>query len=311
MKQHIEFVQQLVAGGGPEPSEYETFTSWVHRVATEYRIGELDQRDLESLRHAFGAALSTRTVQGFALAKPHGYPGDFELMEKLYLRCTSQDPRLKKWDEHLHAQSAPKAVRNRKTFFKQLLTGLVASNDRREPLRVLNVASGPARDVFEFLSESDGRVVFNCVEWDPNAIAYARQLCAAYLDNVAFTQKNALRFRPQRRYQLVWSGGLFDYFEDRAFKFLLRRLITCLDETGELVIGNCSKQNPTRDQMEVLTDWHLHYRSPHRLVRLAQECGVDRGDIHISREPEGVFWFLHIKNGAEFIPFDLLTEAEG
>ena len=63
---------------------------------------------------------------------------------------------------------------------------------------------------------------------------------------MSFVQRNALRFRPQRTYDLVWSAGLFDYFEDALFVTTLSRLLKATAADGELVVGNFSTQNPSR-----------------------------------------------------------------
>jgi extracellular factor (EF) 3-hydroxypalmitic acid methyl ester biosynthesis protein len=305
MKSHLDFVDQMVSKGGPEPFEYGLFTEWVRCVADDVRESRLAERDVNVLRSAFGEALSTATVQGFALCKPHGYAGDYEIIEKIYQKSISTAAHLRNWDLFIHVQSAPRAVRNRKRYFKRLLRCLEALYEQRDALRVLNVASGPARDVYEFLRDNHGNIHFDCVEQDEDAIDYATNLCASLLDRVTFIQVNALRMRTKRRYQLIWSAGLFDYFNDKVFKFMLKRLLTFLDEGGELVIGNCSERNPTRDHMEILCDWHIFHRSAGKLAQLARECGAAEGDIYVDQESEGVNLFLHVKRGDEFISFGI------
>src|SRR5690606_42024619 len=49
----------------------------------------------------------------------------------------------------------------------------------RSPLHVLNVASGPARDLREFfLNHPGAEVQFDCVDMDAHAVDYASRLCA-------------------------------------------------------------------------------------------------------------------------------------
>jgi SAM-dependent methyltransferase len=243
-------------------------------------------------------------MQGYALQKPHGYAGDYEMIDKVYQYHMCRDPYLVNWDRYAHAQSTPIAVRNRKEYFKRMLSRLAVDKQGVGPLHVLNVASGPARDVFEFLCEQNGKrvanVTFDCIDLDLDAIGYARELCADFQEQLNFINGNALRFRTDTRYHLIWSGGLFDYFRDRTFKCLLKRLLTFLDEDGELVIGNIAEGNPTRDYLEIVTDWFMYYRTAEDLVSLAMECGVRREDLRISKEALGAIWFLHIKRGSEF-----------
>ena len=112
--------------------------------------------------------------------------------------------------------------------------------------------------------------------------------------------QNAFKFRTKERYRLIWTAGIFDYFDDDTFVRLLERYLCFLDEDRELVIGNFSPNNPTRNYMEIVGDWHLNHRSADRLISLAKACGVDPKNIRIGQEPEGVNLFLHIKAGKEF-----------
>lgn len=304
MDQHIAYVEKLVDHGGPNPSEYDAFRLWLQQVAREYRSDMLSDDELDRLRCAFGKALTPRTLQGFSFTKPHGHAGDFEIIDRLYTKYTTDDPDLKKWDIFFQAQRAPEAVRNRKTYFLELVTCLQKTFPRKTSLPVLNVASGPARDVFEFFDACgrDHAVYFDCVDNDANAIEYAMELCAPHLDRIRFQETNALRFRARRDYQLVWSAGLFDYLGDKGFTFLLKRMIDSLRDDGELVIGNFSPRNPTRDYMEIIGDWHLYHRTEDELMELATSCGIAEEDVRVGSEPEGVNLFLHVKRGECFLP---------
>ncbi|MEZ4861156.1 MAG: class I SAM-dependent methyltransferase [Caldilineaceae bacterium] len=302
MQDHIEFIRQLVAQGGPALSDYEVFNDWLHVVARKVRDHELSQHDIQEIRTAFGYALSEETIQGFGYKKPHGYPGDYEMLEKLYLEHVSSDASLANWDNFFHWQRCVIAVRNRKQFFICLLKCLEHSSCS-EQMQVLDLASGPARCECEFLrNDSTGKTFFDCVDFDGDAIAYAKNLCREHLERINFYNANVFRFKTRNRYQLIWSAGLFDYFDDKQFKFLLKRLVTLLDIEGELVIGNFSPDNPTRDYMEIVGDWYLYYRTQNDLMTLAQDCGISATDIRITQEPEEIILFLHIKRGNNFIP---------
>jgi len=169
--------------------------------------------------------------------------------------------------------------------------------------RILNVASGPARDLFDFFSaKNNSTMFFDNVEFDPLAISYAKNLCKEFLENIEFLHTNAFDFTTDKKYQLIWSAGLFDYLNDKKFIFLLNHLTPLLENDGELVVGNFSNDNPTRAYMELIGDWQLQHRSADQLVSLAKACNFKDSDIRIGREPEGVNLFLHLKRGKDFIP---------
>ncbi|MBM3881625.1 MAG: hypothetical protein FJ387_18190 [Verrucomicrobia bacterium] len=148
MEEHRNFVERLVQKGGPDENDYSDFDTWLARLHPLASDGTVSPPELTAIRSMFGAALSPATMQGFALAKPHGYAGDYEVIDRIYQQYISPDPHLANWDRYYHHQAAPQAVRNRKHYFHKLLD----HHASRQPLRVLNIASGPGRCMFEWLS---------------------------------------------------------------------------------------------------------------------------------------------------------------
>ena len=293
LERHFQFIDTLVTQGGPDESDYELFGAWLDEIGGLAEKGELSRDEITELQNRFGEASSPATLQGFSFLKPHGYAGDYEIIDKLYRRHINPEKHLANWDRYFHTLPAVNAVRNRKTYFHELLDRRVAHSSGA--LKVLNIASGPGRDIYEYLSiHHDENIQFHCVDHDPNAISYAGALCANYTGNVIFTHGNAVRFKPEPRYNLVWSAGLFDYFDDRLFVFVLKRLCSGLLPGGEAVIGNFSPCNPTRHYMRLM-DWVLHYRDAGQLVDLAERCGIRREQISIGKEPEHINLFLHVR----------------
>ena len=232
------------------------------------------------------------------LLKSHGYAGDFEIIDAIYTQRTAADLNQRRWDEYFHAQAAPRAVRNRKKYFQITATNAVVTATRLGGCapRNLNVASGPGRDMMEWLTDHPvAPARFDCVELDANAIAYASELCAKHLDRIRFHRANALRFHPKDNYHLDWSSGLFDYLSDSLFVRLLRRLLNHTLPGGEVVIGNFGSYNPSRPYMELLGDWNLIHRGSEHLRELAMEAGATEQDITIGREPACVNLFLHVR----------------
>lgn len=292
-EQHLSQVAALVSRHGPEPHEYVALNEWFLEVHQQAAAGVFTPDELLALRQAFGDAMSAGTLQGFVCVKPHGYAGDFEIIDRIYRQHVSTDPKLTRWDRYFHTHAGPKAVRNRKDYFHGLLEQKLRMQDDR-PLEVLVVGSGPGRDLREFLTaHPDARVNFECLDIDPRAIAHARELNREFADRVTFRQQNALRFRPSKTYDLVWAAGLFDYFSDRLFQMLVRRLIGAVAPGGELVIGNFSTANPSRAYME-FGEWHLQHRTAEALQELALGCGVTPDAVRVGSEPEGVNLFLHL-----------------
>lgn len=295
MEHHANFIRALVECGGPTPKDYDAFNAWLQLVASEIEAGTLTQRQFDGLLSQHENVFDIRTMQGFARRKPHGYAGDFEIIDRIYCAHTAADPSLANWDRYFHAQHAPKAVRNRKSYFINLVSALERLH-HGPTFHVLNLGSGPARDIFEYIgAQPHTRGFFTCLEQDQRAIDYGQQLCHSYLHRIKFHRVNVFRFRTNRHYDLVWSAGLFDYLSDKAFRALLMRLFARVEKGGQLIIGNFAPDNPTKNYMELIGDWQLSYRSADQLISLARSCGISASTINVRQEPEGVNLFLHIK----------------
>ncbi|WP_395055366.1 methyltransferase domain-containing protein [Polaromonas sp.] len=291
-------IQRLCRARGPQPHEYGTLYDYSAHLQEQLRAGVIGKLEIAALRDAFGPAMGAGTVQGRAWLKAHGYAGDYQIIDDIYTQRVSEDPMLRGWDEFFHAGLAPQAVRNRKGYFKQLLSRYVVKHTGPGPLRVLNVASGPCRDVAEYFEQSHSAPVhITCLDQDANAIAHARRLCRPFADSVDFVQGNALKFSSERKYDLIWSAGLFDYFNDEWFVTALKRLARALTPGGSLVVGNFSPSNPQRAYMEVFGEWVLHHRSTEQLLALAERAGLH--DAVIGQEPLGINLFIHAHAGAQ------------
>lgn len=286
-----EFLQRLDRFG-PAQGDYEPFSDLLART---FERGPDAKDEIDEIRSSLVESLDLDTLQGFALRKPHGYSGDFEIIDHIYLERHAQEPRCRRWDQYFHAQAATRAVRNRKSYFHRLLAQL---NERESGLiRVLNVASGPCRCLHQWLSSHpDSKIHFDCIDNDQGALQYAGALNAEYLDRITFTYGNAIKAELTHRYHLIWVAGLCDYFSDSRTESLIRRLSGALVAGGELVLGNFGDFNPSRPYMEIVGDWKLTHRSARILLWLARNAGVDVVNAKIGAEQEGVNLFLHVIN---------------
>lgn len=248
-----------------------------------------------SFRQKAPSFSTTQTMHGFVCVRPHGYAGDFEIIDRIYQHHISEDAAHAAWDHFFHAGDAAMAVRARKAYCVQLFNRLA---DRAGgEAEILNVASGPCRDVLEFKSQGAAPaelVRVHCVDMDENALSYSAGLLEAYRDSVTFARRNVLRARFEARYDLVWSAGLFDYFDDRVFISVLTRLYEAVRPGGELVVGNFSPRLTSRSYME-FGDWRLNYRDEALLRHLAEDAGMPAAAIDVDSEATGVNLFLRVR----------------
>lgn len=293
LKQPIAFLQKIMHQGGPETSEYEELAMVVNQLYDEYKAGHFSQIDLQILQQSFGPACLRETLHGHSISKPYGYAGDFMIIDKIYREHVTPDKRFEKWDQLWHSLAATQAVRNRKAYFKQVMTNRLTGRNTTD---LLNVASGPARDLSELYAMiQPGRLNTVCIEADERAIGYAQELTRDYENQIRFIQKNIFRYEADTMFDITWSAGLFDYFTDAIFVKMLRKFVGWTKPGGEIIIGNFNSYNPSRSFMEFFGDWYLHHRSATKLVDLALEAGIAKRNICVEQECEGVNLFLHVR----------------
>ena len=280
-----KFLYKLVKKGGPEPSEYLEFTAIVNN---------LEDQELENFREAIKESLNENTLIGHGYVKPFGYPGDFTIIHNIYRQYVNPNKKYTNWDQFFQDQAGAHAVRNRKDYFLKRCAEV--EKQEGDVKRVLILGSGPATDVNEYLSKNPGsKIKFDLVDFDQNAIDFARKQNKGFLNSIEYFKINVLRFKPYQWYDLIWSAGLFDYFKDKHFVYMINKYYKYLAGGGEFIIGNFSPSNPTRRLMEVLSDWYLVHRSKYDLVRMALEADAKEDQVDVDMEELGVNLFLRIR----------------
>jgi SAM-dependent methyltransferase len=279
------FLTYLIKNGGPELHEYEEFN---------FIVKTLDPENLHEFREVINPILNVNTLIGRSYVKPFGYPGDFYLIDHIYSNHVNGDKKYRNWDIYYQNQEGTMAVRNRKDYFINQCINLAHKKNGEK--RVLILGSGPATDVNEFLNMyTENDIRFDLVDFDQNAIDYSSHKNKKFEKLISYHKVNVLRFEPYMRYDLIWSAGLFDYFKDKHFVFLVKKYLNYLAEGGEFVIGNFSTENPSQILMEVVSEWYLNYRSREDLVRIAGEAGLLNGNVFVDAEALGVNLFLNIQ----------------
>lgn len=280
-----KFLNALVPKGGPEPHEYKEFTAI---------INNLEDSELDIFREIIKDSLNENTLIGHGFVKPYGYPGDFTIIHNIYRQYVNPDKKYTNWDRFFQDQAGAHAVRNRKDYFLRRCAEVEKSEDKDK--RVLILGCGPATDVNEYLHDNpDSKIRFDLVDFDQHAIDFAKAQNAEFASNIEYFKINVLRFKPYQWYNLIWSAGLFDYFKDKHFVYMVNKYYKYLVDGGEFIIGNFSNSNPTRRLMEVLSDWYLVHRSKYDLVRMALEAQASEELVNVDMEELGVNLFLRIK----------------
>lgn len=279
-------IEKLFAKNGPDPDEYQTIFQL---------IDSLDTADITYFRELMQPILNPNTIIGFSFTKPFGYNGDFFIIEKIYQQYINPNEKYIKWDTFFHTFPAAIAVINRKTLAKEVLTQLNGSSNN-DNKNVLILGSGPVTEVYEYFQQNpENRLIFDLLDLDNRSIAYAKNKHRQNLSCMTFRNQNVIRYTPETKYDLIWSAGLFDYFKDKHFVYLIKRYYEFVKEGGEMIIGNFNMENPSRKIMEVLGDWFLYHRYEGELIEFAVRAGISKENIEVIKEPLGINLFLKLK----------------
>lgn len=118
-------------------------------------------------------------------------------------------------------------------------------------------------------------------------IDFIHQNLQEYLRAAAAEKKAA-------QYDLIYSFGLFDYFEKAVAKVIIHSLLPLLKPGGKLMIANISlENNHYRSFMEFGMDWFVVYRSREELAALAADL-KPKYNVETDEIEEGTMKFLII-----------------
>jgi len=222
--------------------------------------------------------------------KPRGYAGDSAMMHMVYDRDFRGQTLFARFlHRHPIETHAAQAVRNRIGLLSGLLTArheAEASRLRGEPLRIMSVACGPARELRDVITTAAQARAFSItlLDQDTQALQEAQSELAGITARVGVpiagrvlqeSVRTMLRTpeldRLWGRFDFLYSMGLFDYLTPPVARAVLMRLYSLLEPGGEMVIGNFHVGNRTRFYMEYWMDWVLFYRTEDEFLDLASD----------------------------------------
>ena len=246
-----------------------------------------------------------------AYLKPFGYPGDYEVMRFLYERPFEGTTLFAKtMSLAVDEMAASKAVRFRKDLVRRRLETRLEA--RTDALRVLAIASGPAQELCELLTDSaELAAPLEVVMFDQDkaALAYAYRRLQPLTEGrrgppvkIVYLNESIKRLFRDRtmfddfgRFDVIYSAGLFDYLRPATAVQLTRDFYSRLRPGGDLLIANMVPENPSRWYMEHQLDWQLLYRSRAELLEIGEKAHPG-ARMQILEEESGVNPFLQMSS---------------
>jgi len=243
----------------------------------------------------------------WSLRKPFGYAGDFKIIDDIYCNNPTTQGFDRLFDNYFQMSAISVAVRNRKEDLKRFIADFAKQRNNAK-LRIMDLACGPSRDIKENLYENKTllkNVVFDCYDNNAQAIEVAENMLKDF-PNVNFFKENALRiaFRKDtsnvigKKYDLIFSAGLFDYFTERVAIRLVEGLKKLLKPEGTLFIANVRDKysNPSVHFMEWVGEWNLIYRDDNAFSKIFLDAGFKANQLKLNYEQQGIIQYMWALN---------------
>jgi extracellular factor (EF) 3-hydroxypalmitic acid methyl ester biosynthesis protein len=236
---------------------------------------------------------------------PRGYAGDFETIEYLCQpRRFGTQKRLFADFAQEYLLSSPPVQQYRNQILKQAFLVLETVTEADVETRILSAACGGCPDlrmVLPMLRQFPGEFVL--VDTDPDALAFSRRELGPIEDACEFVQEDALGYIEQaaRRgetFDLVYAGGLFEYFTDAEVTlFVSIAHDKLLKPKGRLFFTNLAEGNLHRYSVEHYARWERILRSERSVFDLCRRLGIDFSLVKVERDSTGTALLVEINQG--------------
>jgi extracellular factor (EF) 3-hydroxypalmitic acid methyl ester biosynthesis protein len=243
--------------------------------------------------------------------KPLGHAGDYEMMNMIY---RNQPEGRSLFEKLIHlllvSQWPAKSVRNRIAHLGENILDETARVARAgKTARILNVGCGPAREVQDFLKETQlsDQADFMLMDFNEETLLHAGQklveakrqfsrrtpIRTQQVSVYELLKRAQVRGNVAEKYDLIYCAGLFDYLAPDTCRALMQLWYDSLSPGGLMLVANMTDSKPFRYFIEFILDWQLIYRNSSEILSLVPEhC---RETARVVAEPVSVNLFLHIR----------------
>ncbi|MGC1479007.1 MAG: class I SAM-dependent methyltransferase [Chthoniobacterales bacterium] len=244
--------------------------------------------------------------------KPLGYAGDYEMVNMMLQESPTVGNNTYAQIYHDLTTSVGACIAHRNRV--KILEGQLAeeatrvTEDEERIFTALSVACGPAIEAQRFVRNHpvSNQTALHLMDFNEETLAYTTgrlELAVSESGNkptLKFIQKSidellknihleSEGFFPS--YDMIYCGGLFDYFPDNVCRNLLSLYYQWIRPGGLLVTTNVHPDNPEKMMMEHLLEWYLIYRDESHLASLAPKGS--NGDVFT--DETGLNAFLTIR----------------
>lgn len=207
----------------------------IDQFAQEYRGTPEEAAVCRECREIVGSWLFRSRYFNRSFHKPHGYAGDFHIVEWMYdleggsCADPTQPGIVNCLDYIFTTVHSVQSVWERRRQFAQILRRAYEENGKR--LRILDVACGGSRYTADFLTavEDAERLEITLVDQDPAAIAFCRMKSlkqwTSRLTTYCIPIRRLAETLTSGNFDVIIAAGLFDYLDETCGRGLVDHLI--------------------------------------------------------------------------------------
>ena len=191
------------------------------------------------------------------------------------------------------------------TRYKKEIIGKILLNDisnnivLRKKIRILDIASGPARYIVDAItSYNQGNIEVLCLDSDKRSINFGKVIAGK--KPIRYAKANVFKLKHLKTFaqkifwipNIVIATGFFEILPNEIFEKLLKDIYAHIDKDG-LVLFTAQANNPSKKLMSKIgrkqdgTEWNIYFRTPEYLREIMLKIGFR--DVVISVDKWGIY----------------------
>ena len=270
----------------------------------QVKKGMLAKKIRDTFRSLTGHWVLKSKMMERGFTKPHGYRGDYKLMEMIYNNKPISEGLGIYFDRYFLNNPYSIAVRGR----RKKITELLRDNLQKINLpliNVLNLGCGSCPEIKDLFDSFHPKNNFNftCIDFDQMALDFSKERLKFLPENikVKLQKENVINLMKSQKearilgkQHLVYSFGLADYLPDRVLKYFISTAFSLLQPGGKFIIAHKDKEKYRPLPPEWLMDWVSEQRNLNGFIKLAKDSGIKDYSIDLEWEESNVIFFLVI-----------------
>ncbi len=243
--------------------------------------------------------------------KPEGYPGDYETIRMLHEdRIEGGTLFSKILNKYTKTIPLAAVAKNRTVHLAKTIADFTESS-RQKRISIFSVASGPALEIEYLLKtrpEISNRIDITLLDQEIKALEFSQNIlyekrirlgndikCSFIHRNILEHLKYIANQPVKPMFDLIYSFGLFDYFDNDLARFVIKCLLQQVKPGGAFLLSNISLDgHKHRIMAEFGLEWYLVYRSCDDLAELVNRIEAPF-TFKVNEIDEGVMKFLEIR----------------